>query len=70
MTNHSCYLKYGIAILAATIKEKVNCPVLVMHGRADEVVPLSHGEKLFAAAPEPKRYLWVDEAGHNDFNRG
>ena len=47
--------------------KKVNCPVLVMHGKADEVVPFSHGQKLFAAAGEPKRYLWVDEAGHNDF---
>jgi hypothetical protein len=47
--------------------KKVKCPVLVMHGKADEVIPFSHGQKLFAAAPEPKRYLWVDEAGHNDF---
>jgi fermentation-respiration switch protein FrsA (DUF1100 family) len=41
--------------------------VLVMHGRLDEVIPFQHGQKLFAAANEPKRYLWVDEAGHNDF---
>lgn len=47
--------------------KKVNCPVLVMHGRLDEVIPFQHGQKLFAAANEPKRYLWVDEAGHNDF---
>ena len=46
---------------------KVNCPVLVMHGKADEVIPFQHGEKLFAAAREPKLSLWVDEAGHNDF---
>ena len=47
--------------------KKVKCPVLVMHGKADEVIPFSHGQQLFAAAFEPKRYLWVDEAGHNDF---
>jgi hypothetical protein len=47
--------------------KKVNCPVLVMHGKADEVIPFPHGQKLFAAAPEPKLSLWVDEAGHNDF---
>jgi len=45
----------------------VGCPVLVMHGREDRVVPFHHGEALFAAAPEPKRSLWVDLAGHNDF---
>jgi abhydrolase domain-containing protein 17 len=44
----------------------VKCPVLVMHGKADEVVPFQHGQQLFAAAPQPKRSLWVDEAGHND----
>ncbi len=46
--------------------KKVNCPVLVMHGKADEVIPFQHGQQLFAAAPEPKLSLWVDEAGHND----
>jgi hypothetical protein len=46
---------------------RVRCPVLVMHGREDEVVASAHGEALFAAAPEPKRHLWVEAAGHNDF---
>ncbi len=46
---------------------RVRCPVLVMHGRADDVVPLSHGQALWEAAAEPKRFLWADGAGHNDF---
>jgi abhydrolase domain-containing protein 17 len=45
---------------------RVICPVLVIHGTADEVIPFSHGRKLFAAAHEPKYKLWVDGAGHND----
>ncbi len=49
----------------AKIKQ-VNCPVLVMHGTEDEVVRFWHGQALFAAAPEPKRSLWVEGAGHND----
>ncbi len=44
----------------------VGCPVLVIHGRFDAVIPFYHGEALFAAAPEPKRSLWVDRAGHNN----
>jgi fermentation-respiration switch protein FrsA (DUF1100 family) len=44
---------------------KVHCPVLIMHGRADEVVPFSHGEKLFAAANEPKQAYWVEHGDHN-----
>lgn len=46
---------------------RVKCPVLVMHGRLDEVIPLRQGEALFAAAPDPKRSLWIDRAMHNDF---
>lgn len=46
--------------------KKVLSPVLVMHGRRDEVVPFWHGEQLFAAANEPKRSFWVDSARHDD----
>jgi fermentation-respiration switch protein FrsA (DUF1100 family) len=46
---------------------RVACPVLVMHGVQDEIVPIAHGHRLFAAAPEPKRALWIEGAGHNDF---
>jgi len=46
---------------------RVRCPVLVMHGQADDVISFRHGEALFAAAPEPKQHLWVPGAHHNDF---
>lgn len=46
--------------------KKVQCPVLVIHGKDDRIVPFWHGEKLFEAANEPKLRFWVDEAGHND----
>ncbi|MBI2515906.1 MAG: alpha/beta hydrolase [Opitutae bacterium] len=46
---------------------RVTCPVLVMHGRDDEVIPFAHGEALLAAAPGRKSHLWVDGAHHNDF---
>lgn len=45
---------------------QVRCPVLVIHGEADAVVPFWHGQRLLAAAPAPKRSLWVPGAGHND----
>ena len=45
---------------------KVRCPVLVIHGAADEIIPPSHGRALFAAAPDPKRLAMVPGAGHND----
>lgn len=47
--------------------KKVNCPVLIMHGQADEIIPFTHAQKLYAASPSPKLKLWVDNASHNDF---
>ena len=47
---------------------KVKCPVLIMHGKLDDVVPFYHSEKLFEQAPSPKLSLWVEEANHNDFS--
>ncbi len=46
--------------------KKVKCPILVIHGKADDIIPFAHGEKLFNAAISPKLYLWVEEANHND----
>jgi len=48
------------------IKE-TTCPVLVMHGRKDEVIPFWHGKKLYEAAPGKKMMLWIDGAQHNDY---
>ncbi|WP_103123510.1 alpha/beta hydrolase [Nostoc cycadae] len=46
---------------------QVNCPILVMHGQADQTIPIQHGYTLYSAAPDPKMSLWVDGAGHDDF---
>lgn len=48
--------------------DRVNCPVLVMHGTADEVIPFWHGQQLFEAVQTPKQALWVEGAGHNDLS--
>jgi fermentation-respiration switch protein FrsA (DUF1100 family) len=44
----------------------VKVPVLVIQGDADEVVPFSHGQRIFALAAGPKQSLWVRGAHHND----
>ena len=45
---------------------RVSAPVLVAHGDQDEIVPFELGERLFAAAPEPKRFFRIAGADHND----
>ncbi len=44
----------------------VHAPILIVHGTRDDVVPFAMGEKLFDAAPEPKRFYQMEGAGHND----
>ena len=41
-------------------------PVMVIHGDSDDIVPFEMAEKLYAAAPEPKRFYAISGALHND----
>ncbi len=50
----------------------VSCPLLVVHGARDRIVPLEMGQRLFDAAPPTsvrgpeKKMLILPNAGHND----
>ncbi|MFN2556270.1 MAG: alpha/beta hydrolase [Nitriliruptorales bacterium] len=44
----------------------LDVPLLVVAGEQDEVVPLDLSRRLHAAAKEPKRFVVVPDAGHND----
>jgi uncharacterized protein len=43
---------------------QIHVPLLVMHGAADMLIPVAHGERLYAAANEPKELWVVPNAGH------
>ena len=45
---------------------RVRAPLLILHGDRDEVVPFQQGEALYRAANEPKTFLRIPGAGHND----
>jgi len=47
---------------------RVSCPVLVVHGGRDELIPAEQGKRLFDAAREPKQLKIIDGAGHNDLS--
>jgi uncharacterized protein len=42
----------------------VHCPILMLHGEADGVIPIRFGEGLFSLANEPKQFIRVPGAGH------
>ena len=43
---------------------KMRTPVFIAHGTADHVVPFAQGERLFAAAHEPKRFHAMPDHPH------
>ena len=45
---------------------QVRVPILFFHGDKDRIVPIKLGRKLFEAAPNPKEFVVLPGAGHND----
>ena len=43
----------------------VKCPLLMIHGTADRVVPYSQGKALYELANEPKRFESIKGGDHN-----
>jgi fermentation-respiration switch protein FrsA (DUF1100 family) len=43
---------------------KVKVPILMVHGERDPVVPIASGRELYAAAPDPRRFVALPEADH------
>jgi alpha-beta hydrolase superfamily lysophospholipase len=46
--------------------KQISCPMLVIHGTRDLVIPVWHGKKVYKRANPPKYSYWVQGAGHND----
>ncbi|MBI5207572.1 MAG: alpha/beta hydrolase [Candidatus Firestonebacteria bacterium] len=46
--------------------KNISVPILIIHGTQDDIVPFSHGEKLFKQANNPKNFIPIKGAQHND----
>lgn len=44
----------------------IKAPLVIFHGRLDNLVPMSSGLRLFQAAGEPKKFVEIENAAHND----
>ena len=47
---------------------KIHAPLLMLHGKRDDTIPIQLGERLFAAANNPKHWLAMEDAAHSDLN--
>lgn len=48
--------------------DSINMPMLVMHGENDRIIPIELGQRLFDEAQEPKTFVRIPGAGHNDLH--
>jgi len=46
----------------------VTAPLLILHGTADPVIPISFGERLFGLAHEPKQFVRLPGGGHDNLD--
>ena len=46
--------------------DKIKMPIFMLHGERDEIIPISFAQALYDAAPEPKTFIRLPQAGHND----
>ena len=52
--------------LRQAAEHSLKSQLLILHGDADEIVPLQQGRRLYEEAPEPKVFYTIPGAHHND----
>ena len=46
---------------------RTKCPVLIIHSSEDRMIPLTHGQRLFESANEPKEFLEITGTHNSGF---
>ena len=44
--------------------KNIKTPILIMHGKKDQIIPFYMGKKLFDSANNPKFFLQIDDDDH------
>jgi len=57
------------ALTLVPCAKSITCPLFVVAGRQDRLVPASHAERLAKSASGPVELLMVEDGGHNANNR-
>lgn len=59
---YNAILDAGGEIIAERLGE-IRCPVLIIHGERDDIVPVVHARTMHAAVPQSELHIWP-EVGH------
>lgn len=46
--------------------QQVQAPILFIHSEHDAIVPIRFAQKLFQAANQPKKHIWLEHPGHDN----
>lgn len=49
-----------------TAVRAVRCPILILHGSRDEIIPLEQGRAVYEAAVAPRQFVVLEGQRHND----
>lgn len=47
---------------------QISCPVLIIHGEHDKIIPFNMGQKIYDGLKVRKKLVKIDGAGHNDLS--
>ena len=66
ISNVTASARYFVRSRFDNLSKIAQCPgpTFILHNRRDTLVPFRHGELLFAAARDPKRFYAQDEGDH------
>ncbi len=52
-----------VDVVPAVFIQKIHCPILIIHSQTDTMTPVTNAYRLYAAAQETKKDLWLLEDG-------
>lgn len=62
----SLYIRYSFNSLKKI--GAIPCPVILLHGTKDELIPVAHSQKLMKSITGEKKLFLIEGGGHNDLN--
>ncbi|MGB0505217.1 MAG: alpha/beta hydrolase [Pikeienuella sp.] len=62
----SCLVMWDERYNSVDLIAQINAPLLVLHGDADQIIPIEQGKTLFKAAMHPKKMIIYPGGRHND----
>ena len=62
-------LRHAATLSMAEAAKRITCPIYIVTGRQDRLVPASHAERLAKSVSGPVELLIVEDGGHNANNR-